>query len=154
MRVVTGKDVFPSNIQGLPTWYEIRVSKTATRRVGTSRSWWRLNTSTTPRTSPSPPGGIYRRSSWPLDDALVREGTTILGIPFRGWASSRSGRSRANPVANIAYAARCADEIDMDIIGGLRESSRRSAARRELHVHSAGYDYARRSMTFEPFASG
>ncbi len=24
---VTGKNVFPSNIQGLPTWYEIRVSK-------------------------------------------------------------------------------------------------------------------------------
>src|SRR5271170_4880861 len=26
---VTGKNVFPSNIQGLPTWYEIRVSKDA-----------------------------------------------------------------------------------------------------------------------------
>ena len=24
---VTGKNVFPSNIQGLPTWYEIRVDK-------------------------------------------------------------------------------------------------------------------------------
>jgi 2-oxoglutarate ferredoxin oxidoreductase subunit alpha len=24
---VVGKNVFPSNIQGLPTWYEIRVSK-------------------------------------------------------------------------------------------------------------------------------
>ena len=24
---VTGKNVFPSNIQGLPTWYEMRVSK-------------------------------------------------------------------------------------------------------------------------------
>ena len=24
---VSGKNVFPSNIQGLPTWYEVRVSK-------------------------------------------------------------------------------------------------------------------------------
>ena len=24
---MTGKNVFPSNIQGLPTWYEIRVNK-------------------------------------------------------------------------------------------------------------------------------
>ncbi len=24
---VSGKNVFPSNIQGLPTWYEIRVNK-------------------------------------------------------------------------------------------------------------------------------
>src|SRR5215218_38593 len=26
---VTGKNVFPSNIQGLPTWYQIRVNKNA-----------------------------------------------------------------------------------------------------------------------------
>ena len=25
---VSGKNLFPSNIQGLPTWYEIRVNKT------------------------------------------------------------------------------------------------------------------------------
>jgi 2-oxoglutarate ferredoxin oxidoreductase subunit alpha len=24
---VTGKNLFPSNIQGLPTWYEVRVSE-------------------------------------------------------------------------------------------------------------------------------
>jgi Pyruvate/2-oxoacid:ferredoxin oxidoreductase gamma subunit len=24
---VTGKNIFPSNIQGLPTWYEIRVTE-------------------------------------------------------------------------------------------------------------------------------
>jgi 2-oxoglutarate/2-oxoacid ferredoxin oxidoreductase subunit alpha len=30
---VSGKNVFPSNIQGLPTWYEIRVNHAATRRA-------------------------------------------------------------------------------------------------------------------------
>ena len=30
---VSGKNLFPSNIQGLPTWYEIRVNRTATRRA-------------------------------------------------------------------------------------------------------------------------
>jgi hypothetical protein len=30
---VCGKNVFPSNIQGLPTWYEIRVSGAGTRRA-------------------------------------------------------------------------------------------------------------------------
>ena len=29
---VTGKNIFPSNIQGLPTWYEIRVSATGGTR--------------------------------------------------------------------------------------------------------------------------
>ena len=30
---VMGKNYFPSNIQGLPTWYEIRVSKRRLRRA-------------------------------------------------------------------------------------------------------------------------
>ena len=30
---VMGKNVFPSNIQGLPTWYEIRVTKRRLRRA-------------------------------------------------------------------------------------------------------------------------
>ena len=39
---VSGKNLFPSNIQGLPTWYEIRVNKEVTSRVRASTtSWWR-----------------------------------------------------------------------------------------------------------------
>jgi len=30
---VMGKNYFPSNIQGLPTWYEIRVTRTVTSRA-------------------------------------------------------------------------------------------------------------------------
>lgn len=30
---VVGKNYFPSNIQGLPTWYEIRASEKATSRA-------------------------------------------------------------------------------------------------------------------------
>jgi 2-oxoglutarate ferredoxin oxidoreductase subunit alpha len=30
---VSGKNLFPSNIQGLPTWYEIRVNAEGTRRA-------------------------------------------------------------------------------------------------------------------------
>jgi 2-oxoglutarate/2-oxoacid ferredoxin oxidoreductase subunit alpha len=30
---VSGKNLFPSNIQGLPTWYEIRVNGTGIRRA-------------------------------------------------------------------------------------------------------------------------
>ena len=39
---VVGKNYFPSNIQGLPTWYEIRVTAMATSRCrAASTSWWR-----------------------------------------------------------------------------------------------------------------
>ncbi len=38
---VTGKNLFPSNIQGLPTWYEIRANRDG-YRPGKARwtSWW------------------------------------------------------------------------------------------------------------------
>ena len=35
---VSGKNIFPSNIQGLPTWYEIRVSKDGYRPSNTKAS--------------------------------------------------------------------------------------------------------------------
>ncbi len=38
---VSGKNLFPSNIQGLPTWYEIRVStRTAAQRARASTTSW------------------------------------------------------------------------------------------------------------------
>ena len=37
---VSGKNLFPSNIQGLPTWYTIRVNKDGfTARAMSRRSW-------------------------------------------------------------------------------------------------------------------
>ena len=39
---VAPRNIFPSNIQGLPTWYEVRVSKPAiSARAAASTSWWR-----------------------------------------------------------------------------------------------------------------
>ena len=40
---VVGKNYFPSNIQGLPTWYEIRVTRDGhrARARAASTSWWR-----------------------------------------------------------------------------------------------------------------
>ena len=57
---VTGKNVFPSNIQGLPTWYEIRVSgRGYTARTPTFDLMVALNPATTRRTSArfEPAGG-------------------------------------------------------------------------------------------------
>ena len=37
---VSGKNLFPSNIQGLPTWYEIRANKLTGTRRGPPASTW------------------------------------------------------------------------------------------------------------------
>src|SRR5437868_13834802 len=82
---VSGKNVFPSNIQGLPTWYEIRVSKDGyIARPSDIDLVVALNPETYRKdvAAVRPGGYLLYDSSWPLDDSLVREGITILGIPF------------------------------------------------------------------------
>src|SRR5207237_1202808 len=82
---VTGKNLFPSNIQGLPTFYEIRVSKHGyTARPHEVDLVVALNPATYAKdvASVRPGGYLLYDSSWPLEPELVREGITILGVPF------------------------------------------------------------------------
>src|SRR6476646_9766913 len=72
---VSGKNVFPSNIQGLATWYEIRVSKDGyTARPADVDLVVALNTATYAKdvAAVRPGGFLLYDSTWPLDIALVR----------------------------------------------------------------------------------
>src|SRR6266704_1298566 len=68
---VSGKNIFPSNIQGLPTWYEIRVSTGGyTARppeidlvVALSNSSYEKDIATV-----RPGGYLLYDSSWPLEE--------------------------------------------------------------------------------------
>src|ERR687891_176863 len=70
---VSGKNLFPSNIQGLPTWYEIRVSKDGwTARPEQIDLVVALNPATYARDVQSvrPGGYLLYDASWPLDEKL------------------------------------------------------------------------------------
>lgn len=149
---VTGKNVFPSNIQGLPTWYEIRVSKDGyTARPEEVDLVVALNTATYAKdvASVRPGGYLLYDSSWPLDDTLIREGITILGIPFgRMCVESFQGDRERTLLRNIAYAGALAAllEIDMDVIGEmLREKFSKKKALLDANFTAIrlGYDYAK-----------
>src|SRR5881392_2429642 len=105
---VSGKNVFPSIIQGLPTWYEIRVSKDGyTARPSEMDLVVALNPETYAKdvAAVRPGGYLLYDSSWPLDDALRREGITILGIPFGKMCVEAFEGDRARTLMrNIAYA--------------------------------------------------
>src|SRR5438046_5531294 len=76
---VTGKNVFPSNIQGLPTWYEIRVSRDGyTSRPAHVDLVVALNPETYAKDVAAVRAGGYLLydSSWPLAGALVRDDVT------------------------------------------------------------------------------
>jgi 2-oxoglutarate ferredoxin oxidoreductase subunit alpha len=149
---VTGKNVFPSNIQGLPTWYEIRVSKDGyTARPEEVDLVVALNTATYAKdvAAVRPGGYLLYDSSWPLDDALVREGITILGIPFgRMCVGAFQGDRERTLLRNIAYAGALAAllEIDMGIIDEmLREkfSKKRALLDANFTALRLGYDHAK-----------
>ena len=150
---VSGKNVFPSNIQGLPTWYEIRVSKDGyTARPAEVDLVVALNPATYAKDVAAVRSGgwLLYDSSWPLDAALVREGITILGIPFgRMCVEAFAGDRERTLMRNIAYAGALAAllDIDMDVVGTMvREQFAKKRALldsnfRALHL---GFDYAKK----------
>src|ERR1700751_4474487 len=83
---VSGKNLFPSNIQGLPTWYEVRVNKNGhTARAMDYDLIVAMNAETYARDVKEVRSGCYLLfdSTWPLDDDLVaRKDISFLGVPL------------------------------------------------------------------------
>src|SRR4051794_20789457 len=82
---VCGKNLFPSNIQGLPTWYEIRVNKDGyAARALEYDLMIAMNGQTYDRDVKEVRSGGYLMfdSSWPLDPELIREDVKFLGVPL------------------------------------------------------------------------
>ena len=150
---VSGKNVFPSNIQGLPTWYEIRVSKDGhTARPAHVDLVVALNPATYAKdvAAVRRGGWLLYDSSWPLDQALAREDITILGVPFgRLCVDTFTGDRERTLMRNIAYTGALVAllDIDMDVLGEMiREQFAKKRALldsnfRALHL---GYDYAKK----------
>ena len=122
---VSGKNLFPSNIQGLPTWYEIRVNKDG--HVARAREYdlmVAMNGQTYARDIAEVAGGGFTMydSSWPLDRDLIREDVTYLGVPLAEMCNDefRGPRERIL-MKNIACAGALVAMlgIDMNVIAQL-----------------------------------
>jgi 2-oxoglutarate ferredoxin oxidoreductase subunit alpha len=149
---VTGKNVFPSNIQGLPTWYEIRVSG---RGYTARRSRFDLVVAMNPATIAQDIAGVESGgwvlydSSWPLAPELLREDVTFLGAPLGHMCvEAFEGDRERTLMKNIAYTGALVAllDIDMGVVKAMVEEkfSRKPALMesnfRALHL---GFDYAR-----------
>jgi 2-oxoglutarate ferredoxin oxidoreductase subunit alpha len=149
---VTGKNVFPSNIQGLPTWYEIRVSKRGyTARTPHFDLMVALNPATYAKDVAEVRSGgwLVYDSTWPIDQRLVRPDVTYLGIPLAEMCNAAFGGMRERILMkNIAYAGALAAllGIDTDIIRSLlKEKYGRKPALMDSNRTAVdlGYDYAK-----------
>ena len=148
---VTGKNFFPSNIQGLPTWYEIRVSKDRyLARSGRVDVLVAMNSQTYRQDlqDVSPGGILIYDSTWPRDRLLSRSDIKILGIPLAKMCNEhfRSARARIL-MKNMAYVGSLAAllDIDMEIIHALVNETfarKQNLIGANMEAIQLGYDYA------------
>jgi 2-oxoglutarate ferredoxin oxidoreductase subunit alpha len=149
---VSGKNLFPSNIQGLPTWYEIRVNKNGyTARSLDYDLMVAMNSQTYARDIQEVREGGYLLydSSWPLDPELLRDDVHFLGVPFAQLCNDnfRDPRERIL-MKNIAYAGTlvAALHVDMEIVAALLEekyAGKKKLSESNTRALRLGYDYAR-----------
>ncbi len=148
---VSGKNLFPSNIQGLPTWYEIRVNKDGhTARALDYDLMVAMNAETYIRDVAEVKSGgfLLYDSSWPLPRALLRSDVEFLGVPLAHLCNEAFGEPRERILMkNIAYAGVLVAllDIDMAVIEGLLEEKygRKKALMDSNHkAIRLGYDFA------------
>ncbi|HLS81369.1 MAG TPA: 2-oxoacid:acceptor oxidoreductase family protein, partial [Steroidobacter sp.] len=149
---VMGKNYFPSNIQGLPTWYEIRVTRQGyVARSGRVDIMVAMNAETYAKDlkEVSPGGYLIYDSTWPRPALLGREDVTILGVPIARMCNETFTGVRARTLLkNIVYAGALAAllDIDLDVMRSmLGESYANKKALLDSNVKALemGYDYAK-----------
>jgi len=149
---VSGKNLFPSNIQGLPTWYEIRVSKHGhLARTPDFDLVLALNPASYKRDVAEVRAGgwLLYDATWPLDESLRRSDITILGIPLAGMCNDAftGGRERIL-MKNIAYVGALAALLDLDMgliraMLGEKYGSKAALMASNQKAIDLGYAYAR-----------
>jgi len=116
---VVGKNFFPSNIQGLPTWYEIRVTRDGWRsRSGRIDVMVAMNAETYARDvrEVAPGGCLLYDSTWPSSTLLARDDIRTFGVPFAELCNENFQGARARTLMkNIMYAGALAALIDLDL---------------------------------------
>lgn len=149
---VSGKNLFPSNIQGLPTWYEIRVNKDGyTARALDYDLMVAMNSQTyAPDVAEVREGGyLLYDSTFPLDAALIREDVNYLGVPFSKMCNEtfREARERIL-MKNIAYAGTLVALLDVDMAVVEQLLDEKFSAKKAMRESNSkalrlGYDYAK-----------
>lgn len=148
---VVGKNYFPSNIQGLPTWYEIRVTGDGYQaRADRLDLMVAMNaqTYTQDMAEVTPGGWLIYDSTWPRSKLLDREDIKVLGVPLSRMCNETFDGARARILMkNIAYVGVIAAllDIDLKIITGLLEETFADKAHlidSNMQAIRLGYDYA------------
>ncbi|MBM3733458.1 MAG: 2-oxoacid:acceptor oxidoreductase subunit alpha [Acidimicrobiia bacterium] len=116
---VSPRNIFPSNIQGLPTWYEVRVSEAGwlARRGGVD-----LMVAMNPQTwdqdvkELEPGGYLLYDSSKPLPPSKFRADIHLVGVPITELANAHFADGHVRQlVKNLIYVGALASLLDLEL---------------------------------------
>lgn len=157
---VSGKNLFPSNIAGLPTWYTIRASKKGyIARKKEIDFLVAMNPETAKEDVLSLASGAAVLYDEPLKLNELRSDLTFYAVPYDKIVAAVCSESKLRKlVKNMVYVGVVAQLLDLDM-GEVEKALRKQFAKKvkaaELNWNAAkaGYNYAAASLTkADPFS--
>lgn len=153
---VTPKNIFPSNIQGLPTWYEVRISEKGYqgRREGIDLLIAVNPQSMAKDVASVRPGGYFLYDSTrPLDIRYVRDDIHYIAIPLTDICRQEYTDPRQRQLfKNVIYIGALAALLDIeftvlsDLIGDQFKGKEKLIAP-NVHALELGYQYANKNFS-------
>ncbi len=148
---VAPKNVFPSNIEGLPTWYDVRLSPQGYKcRSGAIDIVVALNAATwhDDVASVRPGGAIVHEAVYPVSGATLRTDITYYAVPFGELAKKHVAQgSLRKYLVNMIYVGVLVELLGIPseaVEAAVREQFRRkpSAVETNLAAVRVGVEYA------------
>lgn len=153
--LVSPKNIFPSNIQGLPTWYEVRINDQGYlgRRGGVDIMVCVNPQSMAKDIQEVEPGGYFvYDNTKPLDLRLMRQDIHFIGLPLTDMCREYYSDPRQRQLfKNVIYVGALAALLDIefgvltDLIGEQFRGKEKLIAP-NIHALEAGYHYARQNF--------
>ena len=152
---VAARNIFPSNIQGLPTWFEVRVTEAGHlgRRGGVD-----LMVAMNPQTwdrdvAEIEPGGfLFYDSTKPLPPSKFREDITVVGVPLTAMCNDRYALPRERQLfKNVVYLGALAallgiDPAVIETILGEQFEGRQKLITANVEALHLGVDYVKANL--------
>ena len=148
----TPRNIFPSNIQGLPTWYEVRISEAG--HLGARGGGVDLMVAMNPQTwakdvAEIVPGGyLFYDSTKPMPSSKFRPDINVIGVPLTEMCNREYTDPRQRQLfKNIIYLGALSALLEMDVkaieaLLGEQFKGRDKLISANVHALHMGRDYA------------
>ncbi|NMG14484.1 2-oxoacid:acceptor oxidoreductase subunit alpha [Aromatoleum bremense] len=149
---VAPRNIFPSNIQGLPTWYEVRVSEAGWLGArGGCDMMIAMNPQTWDRDVAAVDAGgyLFYDSTKPMPASKFRDDITVLGVPLTAMCNREYTDPRQRQLfKNVMYVGALIALLDMEfsVAEALivdRYRGKDPLIQANVHALRLGYDYVR-----------